>query len=98
MQINLRLSDHEAQRIDRIAERLGITRTELARRALLSGTDDFGKILSLAEWPLFASALRLVAKLSDDPSSAQELERLLKAIHDTKTNRNQGSLPGLEPA
>lgn len=96
--VYLRFDHDELHRIDTIAERMGITRTELVRKATLNGIDDLGRCVALAEWPIFQGALRLVAKFGDDPEAANHLEQILNAISETKATRRQGSLPGMEPA
>ncbi len=94
----VRLEPEQLQRLDDLAERLGITRTELARKAVLNGLDDLGRCVTLAEWPIIAMGVRLVSRLADDPQGAEEADRILRSIRDTKRSSRQSQLPGIEPA
>lgn len=89
--IHVRLEPDLVAVLDKLARRLGETRTSVIERAIGLGLDDVGRAADLVSGPLMNRLMRVVAQLSNE-ADKEDLIRMLDRFSDV----GRVSLPGME--
>ena len=92
----LRVPVDYIERLDELAEKMGVDRSEVARRALRNGMEELEKITKYAANPVVETFLSLVSMLEFDVEEREEMLRTLRSIGDHKKTKKRKS--GMEPA
>jgi metal-responsive CopG/Arc/MetJ family transcriptional regulator len=93
-QLTIKLPSSYPRRVDRLAERMGLTRSEVARRAMRNGLDELELALRLGSNPLLAAISRLVLRTEKDPEVQADLAHVLDSIRDTRNEHTEPVLYG----
>jgi metal-responsive CopG/Arc/MetJ family transcriptional regulator len=93
-QMTIKLPSSYPTRVDRLAERMGLNRSEVARRALRNGLDELEIALRLGSHPLVAAISRLVVRTEKDPEVQADLAHVLDSIRETRNEHKEPVLYG----
>lgn len=80
----LRVPPEYIERLDLLAERMQLDRSEVARRALRNGIGELETFSKVATNPVADTLLRLVTVLESDPDERDEIRRVLSAMSEHK--------------
>lgn len=80
----LRVPPEYIDRLDVLAERMQLDRSEVARRALRNGIGELETFSKVATSPVADTLLRLVTVLESDPEEREEIRRVLSAMGEHK--------------
>lgn len=92
MTITARMSPELASRVDRLADRMGLTRSLMVERILRNSIGDIEAAADIVGMPGINALFRLSAAFEDDPAQAAELKRVLEALREHRRNRKQRPL------
>ena len=85
----LRVPVEYIERLDDLAERMGLDRSEVARRALRNGMEDLQKMTKIAANPVVETFLRFVTEFESNPGDREELLRVLRSIGEHKQSKKR---------
>lgn len=80
----LRVLPSDLKRLDDLAERMDLDRSEVARRALRNGIDGLESLTKVASNPIADVLLRLVNLTEQDPEQREEVRRVLTSLSQHK--------------
>ena len=89
VQLPLRVSPDHIRRLDLLADRMGLDRSEVARRALRNGIEELEGLTKLAANPVADLLFRFVNLMETDQEHRDELLRLLDSLRDHKNKSKQ---------
>jgi len=93
--ISLRIEHEVSDRIDSLAARMNVTRSELLQRIVRNGTDDLGGIVEKCENPIINLGLKIAVNLAANEEERQQILDQLDSIAQHRKERNQQQLPGM---
>ena len=80
----LRLKSHDAERMRRLAKKLGCTPAAAANKCAVSGLDELEAISDHMENPIIALCFRLASQMTQDPNAHAEFTRILANVQEFK--------------
>ena len=80
----IRVPESYIDRLDSLAEKMDLERSEVARRCLRNGIDDLEKIIAVGSNPVVSKLAEFLSLLDTDPEEKAELRRLLTALSEHK--------------
>lgn len=93
--IAVRITHELNERIDTLAARMNVTRSQLLQRIIRNGTDELAGIVDKCENPIINLGMKIAVNLAADADERQEIIDQLNAIADHRAARKQDKLPGL---
>lgn len=93
--VSTRVPNELNARIEKLAGRMNVTKSELLGRIIRNGTDELAGIVEKCENPIINLGMKIAVNLAADEDERQEIIDQLNAIATNRAARNQGKLPGL---
>ena len=83
----LRLKSHDAERMRRLAKKLGCTPAAAANKCAVSGLDELEAISDHMENPIIGLCFRLASQMTQDPEDHAEFTRILANVQAFKRDQ-----------
>lgn len=97
--LSVRINAEYVDQADRLAEQLGIDRSELIRRCIRNGLDGFERFQGVISNPALRLVVRMAAAIDPDTEGADEIRRIIRhAVDHNERDASQLVLPGVSAA
>lgn len=83
----IRVPESYIERLDKLAEKMELERSEVARRALRNGIDGLEKAAKLGANPLGNMLASFSTLMAADEEEREEIQRVLRALMDHKKGK-----------
>jgi len=80
VQFAMRVPPEYIERLDVLAEKMGLDRAEVARRALRNGIDGLETVSNVVGNPVAEKVLQLLTVLESDKEDREEIRRVLRSV------------------
>jgi len=80
----IRVPESYIDRLDELADRMGLDRSEVARRALRNGITDLEKLTTAGSNPVINKLIDFISIVEGDEEERQEIRRVLASLTDHK--------------
>lgn len=91
-----RITKDLSEQVDLVAQRLGVSRSEVIYRSMRNGIDELDGITRVAGNPVINLALKIATKLCADDDEVREIEQQLEHLAEYRRIKRQDQLPGIE--
>ncbi|MBL4699823.1 MAG: CopG family transcriptional regulator [Phycisphaeraceae bacterium] len=82
--LNLRVDESIVERLDILAEKMGMDRSEVARRVIKGGLTEMEKTIRTASSPIGEMLVRFAGLMEGNSEDRAELSKILRSIADDK--------------
>lgn len=87
VQLPLRVPESYIERLDELADKMDLERSEVARRALRNGITELEKLTKLGANPVANMLASMVTLMDADAEEREEVQRVLRALMDHKKGK-----------
>lgn len=86
-QVACRLDVELLDRIDRLADRLGQSRSDVMRAALMRGLDHGESVAEVMESPVLRQVIRLVSRGTETAETQQRISEVIEHMNETASEK-----------